>query len=56
MHSKNVTEPVNPQRAAFRLFGLYHEGIEGTRWYWSKVWKRNRGRKIKTLRTHRKGK
>lgn len=58
MHSKNVQEAVSPRNAAFRAAGgAYHCADEDTRRYWRKTpFKRNGGRKAKSLRSHRKGK
>lgn len=56
MHTKNVNESITPTTAAWRKLGIVAWAIEDTRRYWRKVWKRNRGRKTKTLRTHRIGK
>lgn len=49
-------EAISPIRAIFRDIGVRHCADEDTRRYWRKVWKRNRGRKVKSLRTHRSGK
>lgn len=56
MHMNNVNEAINHKTAAFRLVGKHHYATEETRRHWRKIWKRNGGRKVKTLRTHRIGK
>jgi len=50
------TEAINPKTAAFRDIGVYKYVTDDTRRHWRKIWKRNGGRKVKTLRTHRNGK
>jgi hypothetical protein len=56
MHGTNISEAVSPLSWVTRHRGRYSGAEEDTRRYWRKVWKRNRGKKAKTLRTHRKGK
>lgn len=56
MHKNHHDEKISPTSAAWRLVGHHKYADEETRRYWRKVWKRNGGRKAKTLRTHRKGK
>lgn len=48
-------EPINPRTAAWRKIGKPAKDWEvETRHFWRKI-KRNSGRKIKSLRTHRTG-
>lgn len=53
MHSNNVNEPISPRTAALKNGGEGRHESEETRHHWHKVWKRNGGRKIKSLRSHR---
>ena len=49
-------EAVSVKNAVFREYGVHKEALELSRRYWRKVGKRNGGRKLKTLRSHRVGK
>lgn len=53
MHSNNVHEKVSPISWAHRNYGVHKYQDETTRRYWRKAFKRNGGRKVKTLRSHR---
>lgn len=56
MYTNNVNEAFSPVRWALKNIGVHKYADEETRRYWRKVYKRNGGRKIKTLRSHRTGK
>lgn len=56
MHMRTVDEPMSPIWAVWRKNGgSFKFAEEFSRRHWRKIWKRNGGRKIKTLRTHRGG-
>lgn len=55
MHQNNVDEKISSVRWALNNIGVHKYADEDTRRYWRKVFKRNRGKKVKTLRTHRVG-
>lgn len=55
MHMHTVDEAVAPRTWAFRHHGVEKNADEATRRANRKVGKRNRGRKLRTLRAHRQG-
>ena len=54
MHTNHHDQKISPRAALFEERGAHHDWESRIRRYWRKV-KRNGGRKIKTLRTHRIG-
>lgn len=55
MHSNQGYEPINPTRWSLKNGAAQQDVVEQTRRHWRKIWKRNGGRKAKTLRSHRTG-